>query len=84
MPGALVLRYEGIRVSNTRHWQLDMSFGEDLRRIRRGHADANFAVVRRMALNLLKSDNSQMVGMKTKRLNAGWNADYLERVLFGT
>ena len=47
-------------------------------------ADADFAVVRRMALSLLKNEKSQKVGVKTKRLTTGWNDDYLEQVLFGT
>ncbi len=71
-------------IENSLHWQLDMSFGEDRSRIRKGHADANFAIVRRMALSLLKNEKSQKVGVKTKRLTAGWNDDYLEQVLFGT
>ena len=71
-------------IENSLHWQLDMSFGEDRSRIRKGDADANFAVVRRMALSLLKNEKSQKVGVKTKRLTAGWNDDYLEQVLFGT
>jgi predicted transposase YbfD/YdcC len=71
-------------IENSLHWQLDMSFGEDRSRIRKGHADANFAVIRRMALSLLKNEKSQKVGVKTKRLTAGWNDDYLEQVLFGT
>jgi predicted transposase YbfD/YdcC len=71
-------------IENSLHWQLDMSFGEDSSRIRKGHADANFAIVRRMALSLLKNEKSQKVGVKTKRLTAGWNDDYLEQVLFGT
>ncbi len=61
-----------------------MSFGEDRSRIRKGHADGNFAVVRRMALSLLKNEKSQKVGVMTKRLTAGWNDGYLEQVLFGT
>jgi predicted transposase YbfD/YdcC len=80
--GAAVRGHWGIE--NSLHWQLDMSFGEDRSRIRRGHADANFAVVRRMALSLLKNERSQKVGVKTKRLTAGWDDDYLEQVLFGT
>lgn len=80
--GAAVRGHWGIE--NSLHWQLDMSFGEDRSRIRKGHADANFAVVRRMALSLLKNEVSQKVGVKTKRLTAGWNDDYLEQVLFGT
>jgi predicted transposase YbfD/YdcC len=71
-------------IENSLHWQLDMTFGEDRSRIRRGHADANFAIVRRMALSLLKNEKSQRVGVKTKRLTAGWNDGYLEQVLFGT
>jgi len=59
-------------------------FGEDRSRIRRGQADANFAIIRRMALSLLKNEESRKVGVKTKRLTAGWNDDYLEQVLFGT
>jgi len=80
--GAAVRGHWGIE--NSLHWQLDMSFGEDRSRIRRGHANANFAVVRRMALSLLKNEKSQKAGVKTKRLTAGWNDDYLEQVLFGT
>jgi predicted transposase YbfD/YdcC len=80
--GAAVRGHWGIE--NSLHWQLDMSFGEDRSRIRKGHADANFAVVRRMALSLLKNEKSQKVGVKTKRLTAGWNDNYLEQVLFGT
>ena len=71
-------------IENSLHWQLDMSFGEDRSRIRRGRADTSFAVVRRMALSLLKNEKSQKAGVKTKRLTAGWNNDYLEQVLFGT
>ncbi len=37
-----------------------------------------------MALSLLKNEESRKVGVKTKRLTAGWNDDYLEQVLFGT
>jgi hypothetical protein len=71
-------------IENSLHRQLDMSFGEDRGRIREGHADTNFAIVRRMALSLLKNEKSQKVGVKTKRRTAGWNDDYLEQVLLGT
>lgn len=80
--GAAVRGHWGIE--NSLHWQLDMSFGEDRSRVRKGHADANLALVRRTALSLLKNEKSQKVGVKTKRLTAGWNDDYLEQVLFGT
>lgn len=80
--GAAVRGHWGIE--NSLHWQLDMSFGEDRSRVRKGHADANFALVRRMALSLLKNERSYKVGVRTKRLTAGWNDDYLGQVLFGT
>jgi predicted transposase YbfD/YdcC len=79
--GAAVRGHWGIE--NSLHWQLDVSFNEDRSRIRKGHADANFAIVRRMALSLLKNEKSQKVGVKTKRFTAGWNDGYLEQVLFG-
>ncbi|SIO10307.1 hypothetical protein SAMN05444166_2462 [Singulisphaera sp. GP187] len=71
-------------IENSLHWQLDVTFGEDQSRIRKGHADANFSIVRRMALSLLKNEESKNPGVKSKRLAAGWNDDYLEQVLFGT
>ena len=80
--GAAVRGHWGIE--NSCHWQLDMSFGEDRSRIRKGHVDANFAIIRRMALSLLKNEKSEKVGVKSKRMIAGWNDGYLEQVLFGT
>lgn len=80
--GATVRGHWGIE--NSLHWQLDVSFGEDRSRVRKGHADANLSLVRRTALSLLRNERSQRVGVKTKRLTAGWNDDYLEQVLFGT
>ena len=79
--GATVRGHWGIE--NSLHWQLDVSFGEDRSRVRKGHADANLSLVRRTALSLLRNERSQKVGVKTKRLTAAWNDDYLEQVLFG-
>ena len=45
--------------------------------------DANFSSLRRTALALLKNERTEKVGIKNKRLTAGWNDDYLEQVLFG-
>ena len=80
--GAAVRGHWGIE--NSCHWQIDRSFGEDRSRIRKGHADANFAIVRRMALSLLKNEKGQKVGVKSKRMIAAWNDYYLEQVLPGT
>jgi predicted transposase YbfD/YdcC len=71
-------------LENQLHWQLDVTFGEDPCRIRKGHADANFSSLRRTALSLLKNEKTAKVGVKNKRLNAGWDDDYLQKVLMGT
>jgi predicted transposase YbfD/YdcC len=80
--GAAVRGHWGIE--NRLHWQLDMTFGEDQCRIRKGNADANFSILRRTALSLLKNEKTAKVGMKNKRLTAAWNTEYLEKVLFGS
>ena len=71
-------------IENRLHWQLDVTFQEDQSRIRMGHADANFSILRRTALSLLKNDRTLKVGVKNKRLAAGWNENYLAQILFGT
>jgi predicted transposase YbfD/YdcC len=71
-------------IENRLHWQLDVTFGEDQCRVRLGHADANFSILRRAALGLLKNETTAKIGIKNKRLSAGWNDDYLEKVLIGT
>jgi predicted transposase YbfD/YdcC len=70
-------------IENSLHWQLDVTFQEDQSRLRRGHADANFSILRRTALSLLKNNKTVKVGVKNKRLNAGWDDSYLQQVLFG-
>lgn len=70
-------------IENQLHWSLDMSFDEDASRIRKGHAAENFSRLRRIALNLLQRDTTQEVGIKSKRLLAGWNHDYLLGLLVG-
>lgn len=68
-------------IENQLHWVLDIAFREDDSRIRQGYAAENMAVLRHMALNLLKQEKSQKVGVKNKRLIAAWNNDYLLKVL---
>jgi predicted transposase YbfD/YdcC len=70
-------------IENRLHWQLDVTFQEDQSRLRRGHADANFSILRRTALSLLKNNHTVKVGVKNKRLNAGWDDIYLQQVLLG-
>ena len=71
-------------VENGLHWSLDVAFNEDACRVRKGHAPENFAVIRQIALNLLKQESSAKVGIKNKRLMAGWNHAYLAKVLMGS
>ena len=68
-------------VENNLHWQLDVSFREDERRIRKGHGAQNFSRLCRIALNLAKRDNTVKNGVKAKRLKAGWDNDYLLQLL---
>ena len=70
-------------IENSLHWQLDVSFGEDLRRVRTDHAAENFSRLCRIALNLLKNEKTAKVGVKGKRLKAGWDEPYLLRLLTG-
>ena len=51
-------------IENRLHWQLDVTFGEDQSRIRKGHADANFSILRRTALSLLKNNRTAKIGIK--------------------
>jgi predicted transposase YbfD/YdcC len=69
-------------VENELHWTLDVSFREDECRVRQGYAAENFSTLRRIALNLLKG-SSFKAGIKGKRLRAGWDEDYLLKVLAG-
>ncbi len=68
-------------IENQVHWVLDVAFREDDSRIRMGHAAENMAVVRRIALNLLKQDTSVKLGLANKRLRAGWDEHYLLKIL---
>ena len=70
-------------IENSLHWVLDIAFRQDECRIRKDHAPANFAVIRHMALNLLRQENSKRRSIRGKRLKAGWDADYLARILKG-
>jgi predicted transposase YbfD/YdcC len=68
-------------VENKLHWHLDVSFGEDLCKIRTDHAAENFSLVKKMALGLLKADTSEKLGVPNKRKLAGWSPEYLLKIL---
>jgi predicted transposase YbfD/YdcC len=67
-------------VENSLHWTLDMVFREDEQRKRIRHAAENFAVIRKIALNLLKKDSGKE-SLRSKRLKAAWNRDFLLHLL---
>ena len=68
-------------IENAVHWVLDVAFREDMSRIRMDHGPENFALIRHIALNLLRRETSFKGSIKTKRLKAGWNNAYLAKVL---
>ena len=68
-------------VENNLHWSLDVSFREDLSRVRIGNAAENLSVIRRIALNLLKQEKTSKVGIAARRKRAGWDNQYLLKVL---
>ena len=70
-------------IENNLHWVLDYAFDEDDQRTRLGHSAANMAVLRHIALNLIKSDKITKIGVKNRRLKAGWDDDYLLQLVLG-
>lgn len=68
-------------VENNLHWQLDISFSEDRRRIRKGHGAENFSRLCRIALNLLKKEPTLKIGIAGKRKTCGWDDQYLLKVV---
>ncbi len=70
------------RVENNCHWHPDVTFGEDDNQVRQRQAATNLAVVRRLALNLLKQEGTAM-SIAKKRFAAAMDTDYLEQILNG-
>lgn len=68
-------------IENELHWVLDVALNEDLSRVRKDQAPENFAVLRHMALNLLKQEKTAKGGIHAKQLQAAWKDDYLLKVL---
>lgn len=68
-------------IENSLHWQLDVSFGEDQCRKRAKNAAQNFAVLRKIVINILKQERSTKKGIKRKMRMAGYRQDYFLQIL---
>ena len=68
-------------VENKLHWTLDVAFSEDASRKRNKNAAQNYSILLKIALNLLKNEKTEKQGIAGKRLKAGWNQEYLLKVL---
>jgi predicted transposase YbfD/YdcC len=68
-------------IENECHWVLDIALNEDHSRVRKDQAPENFAVLRHIALNLLKQEKTAKGGIHAKQLQAAWKEDYLLKVL---
>jgi predicted transposase YbfD/YdcC len=70
-------------IENSLHWTLDVIFAEDRSRIRTGNAPEIASIFRKLALLVLQQDTTSKGSLRGKRLQAGWNEDFLERLLCG-
>jgi len=70
-------------VENKLHWVMDVDFDEDSCRARSDHAPENFALLRQIAHNLVKQESSKTVSVRRKINKAGWDNDFLARILAG-
>jgi predicted transposase YbfD/YdcC len=70
-------------VENRLHWVLDLAFHEDRSRVRTDHAPENLAIIRHLALNLLRRDPNRRIGLKNARFKAALNDAYLRSILDG-
>jgi predicted transposase YbfD/YdcC len=67
-------------IENRLHWVLDVTFGDDQSRLRKGHGARNMATVRHFALNLVRTQTDKR-SIKSRRKIAGWSPDYLRAIL---
>lgn len=68
-------------IENKVHWLLDVVFKEDQSRIRDRNSAQNFSALRRLAINMVKRETSTKRSIRQRRIMAGWNMEYLEKIL---
>jgi predicted transposase YbfD/YdcC len=71
-------------IENRVHWVLDVAMEEDVNRTRKGESAQNLALIRKLALNLWRQEPSVKVGIAAKQKRAGWDHDYLLKILSQT
>lgn len=67
-------------IENSLHWCLDVTFKEDSCRVRTNHGAENLAIIRKIALNMLRNSNEK-ASLKRKMLKAAWDTDYLNSLI---
>lgn len=70
-------------IENQVHWVLEVAFGEDRSRIRQGAAAEAMAILRRIALNVVRAHPRKRYSLRTRRLLASWDHAYLLELLMG-
>lgn len=70
-------------IENSQHWVLDVQFGEDAHRARKNHSPANLALLRRMALNVIRHNSPSKHSLRIRKLRASLNDDYRFELIFG-
>lgn len=71
-------------IENQQHWVLDVQFGEDASRTRKDHSATNLALMRRMALNLLRDNDDSALSIRRRKMRCCTNVQYRQRILFGS
>jgi len=71
-------------IENSQHWVLDVQFGEDANRSRKDYSASNLALIRRMALNMLRSAEDSKLSIRRRKMRAGFNDQYRYQVIFGS
>ena len=69
------------RVENGLHWVLDVTFREDASRVRERNAARNLALLRKVALNLIRADGSLKASLRGKRKYAGWDDAFMATLI---
>lgn len=71
-------------IENQQHWVLDVQFGEDACRTRRDHSAENLALIRRVALNVLRHNGPPRDSIRQRKIRAALNDNYRLNLLLGT